>query len=554
MKHMIFFVKYFTCGVMSLGFALVLLCTSVASQPVNVALNKPVTAYYSCGYFGREMYTTMTDAYSSASTRPRRSCEGISTPDTVTVNQQSSVTVKPSYPAEAMVDGSQETWWQSTSRTRLYYYGQVLESERTRKLEAMIDIDLKQEFLMEGVILQLGDALTPQKISIFKSLDNMTFIPWIFAVTVNDRCGTFFNTTYKTIPDNSADIICINFLADDKPPGDTITFDLSMVPAALKEWTRVRYMKIKFYDMLFVYPFNSLADTYNHYVVTELTARAECTCNGQQTGCAISNETGMYECTCGGNTRGRFCESCLPLFNQFAFQYGKPCTECNCFGHSTTCFYKSSVEQENLSIDKNGTKNGGGVCYDCKNNTAGINCEKCADNYYRPSDRVQTAEDACIPCQCNISGSTLNPDTNLVDCVMNNDITLPTGKLPGDCFCKKNVVGSKCDTCKSGFYNLQQSNPLGCSDCECYKDGTVGNNTTCQADSVGQCSCKANVDGRACDKCKEGFYNLTVDNILGCTPCNCDVGGSVNQICDKLTGQCVCISPNIVGRSCDRQV
>ncbi len=35
------------------------------------------------------------------------------------------------------------------------------------------------------------------------------------------------------------------------------------------------------------------------------------------------------------------------------------------------------------------------------------------------------------------------------------------------------------------------------------------------------------------------------------TGCNCDVGGSYNQICGKYTGQCKC-RLNVGGRACDR--
>ena len=35
-------------------------------------------------------------------------------------------------------------------------------------------------------------------------------------------------------------------------------------------------------------------------------------------------------------------------------------------------------------------------------------------------------------------------------------------QVPGDCFCKAAVVGSKCNVCRDGFYNLTQDNTAGC--------------------------------------------------------------------------------------------
>jgi len=40
------------------------------------------------------------------------------------------------------------------------------------------------------------------------------------------------------------------------------------------------------------------------------------------------------------------------------------------------------------------------------------------------------------------------------------------------------------------------------------------------------------------------------DDLQGCKPCDCDVGGAVNDRCDQRTGQCTC-RPNIIGRRCD---
>ena len=66
----------------------------------------------------------------------------------------------------------------------------------------------------------------------------------------------------------------------------------------------------------------------------------------------------------------------------------------------------------------------------------------------------------------------------------------------------------------------------------------------------GQCNCRENVIGRACDTCRPGFFNLNGANPLGCEPCMCDVSGSSNLTCDPINGQCEC-NANITGRQCN---
>lgn len=530
-------------------FLLIFLCPFPGhSQTVNVALQKPVEAMYTCGLFGKESYNTLKDATDSVASRTRRSCVDAREPG---ANRPDLVAKSPSYPASNMVDGDIDTWWQSTSRSRIYHYGTAFTGERSQELEAQITLDLQQEFLAERIIIQMSYALTPQRIVIHKSFDGIEYVPWVYATSNLDWCSTIFNVNMASIPDTLNGTVCVSYPADDLPPGDTISLNFVGVPGALKEWSRIRFIKIKFYDMLFIAPFNALANSYNHYAVAELTVMAECPCNALQTGCVVSNVTGMYECVCGGNTRGRYCETCQPLFNQYKFEYGKPCTECNCHDHATNCFYEEAVEIARESLDLSNQKAGGGVCIDCQHNTDGNNCEKCVAMYFRPANVLQTSPGACVPCGCNRSGSTVNPDTNLMDCVMNNDVVRLDGKLPGECFCKANVQGIKCGACKPQFFNLQQSNPNGCTACGCYTPGTVGASEMCTSDALGQCTCKANVKSRACDECKDGFYGLSGDDPNGCTPCGCDVGGSLNQICNKLSGQCLCRSNNIVGRTCN---
>ncbi|CAO2593251.1 Laminin subunit alpha-3, partial [Lemmus lemmus] len=52
-------------------------------------------------------------------------------------------------------------------------------------------------------------------------------------------------------------------------------------------------------------------------------------------------------------------------------------------------------------MNSQGTYAGGGVCIDCQHNTAGVNCEKCAQGYYRPYGIPVEAHHGCIPCSCD---------------------------------------------------------------------------------------------------------------------------------------------------------
>ena len=44
------------------------------------------------------------------------------------------------------------------------------------------------------------------------------------------------------------------------------------------------------------------------------------------------------------------------------------------------------VEAERSSINTEGVYEGGGVCINCQDNTAGTNCQHCKEGYYRPED------------------------------------------------------------------------------------------------------------------------------------------------------------------------
>lgn len=78
----------------------------------------------------------------------------------------------------------------------------------------------------------------------------------------------------------------------------------------------------------------------------------------------------------------------------------------------------------------------------------------------------------------------------------------------GECVCKPNVVGEKCDVCAFEHYGFQSG--AGCLPCDCAEASESGQ---CE-DLDGRCRCKEGVAGRTCDRCAAGYWNYTAD---GCT-------------------------------------
>ncbi|CAF1597728.1 unnamed protein product, partial [Adineta ricciae] len=281
-----------------------------------------------------------------------------------------------------------------------------------------------------------------------------------------------------------------------------------------------------------------------------------CVCNHNGSTVEVCNkDTGA--CLCKANFTGQTCEHCAPGF------FNHPtCEPCAC--DPTGVIYDACDQR--------------GQCH-CKPNFGGRQCNQCAPGYFRYPD--------CIPCSCDMHGSLgLSCDQTSGQCVCKSNFVgekcqecapglfnfpyceeckcVPAGvrndfpgcgrhNIPGVlCLCKQNVEGRQCDRCKEGFWNMKASNPVGCEPCDCSDSGTLGHLNIC--DSVtGQCPCKLTTQNSTarCDVCADGYYSLKRDDVFGCEPCRCSLGGSLHSICDKHTGQCVC-RPSIVGRECNQ--
>ncbi|XP_069911419.1 usherin isoform X2 [Oryctolagus cuniculus] len=275
---------------------------------------------------------------------------------------------------------------------------------------------------------------------------------------------------------------------------------------------------------------------HRYYAVDEITISGRCQCHGHADVCDTTSQP--YRCLCSQEsfTEGLHCDRCLPLYNDKPFRHGDQvhafnCKPCRCNSHARSCHYDISIDP--FPLDH--LRGGGGVCDDCEHNTTGRHCELCKDYSFRQVGADPSAIDVCKPCDCDKVGT--------------RNSSLLCDQIGGQCNCKRHVSGRQCNQCQNGFYNLQELDPDGCSPCNCNTSGTVDGDITCHQNS-GQCKCKANVIGLRCDHCNFGFKFLRSLNDDGCEPCQCNLHGSVNKFCNPLSGQCEC-KKEARGLQCD---
>lgn len=230
-----------------------------------------------------------------------------------------------------------------------------------------------------------------------------------------------------------------------------------------------------------------------------------CNCSVSGSVQQVCDHTG--KCPCLKNFAGKRCDQCMTGF------YNYPeCLPCNC-DHGAI----------GISCNIEGQCN-------CQPSFDGKTCNQCKENFYNYP--------LCESCDCNPAGVI----AKFAGCG-----SVPAGEL---CQCKERVEGRICDKCRPLYWNLNISNPDGCEDCDCFDDGTIGALNTCDI-KTGQCSCKRNVQGQRCDVCVDGTFDLFGSSLFGCKPCDCDIGGSASNICNKKSGECRC-HPRITGRECTR--
>ncbi|CAG9860176.1 unnamed protein product [Phyllotreta striolata] len=484
------------------------------------------------------------------------------------------------HPPEFAVDG-REAWWQSPPLSRGMKYNEV-----------NLTIDLGQEFHVAYVYIKMANSPRPGLWILEKSVDHgKTFTPWQYFSDNPSDCETFFGKKNNEPIKEDDSVICTNEYSKIVPlEGGEIPISLlNQRPSAnfyfnstvLQEWTRATNVRLRFLrtknllgHLMSVARQDPTVTRRYFYSIKEISIGGRCMCNGHAEACDIPDprDNKVLLCNCKHNTCGAKCNKCCPGYEQKAWRISKleepfSCEPCNCFGHSDTCVYDEEIDRKRLSLDIHGKYDGGGVCKNCRDNTDGINCNKCVPKYFRPYHKHWNETDVCQPCQCETFFSTGNcsegsgrcecrkeftppncdscsfghygyPDCKPCDCYLNGTRDLQCAPQHGDCTCLSNYGGKFCRECAEGFFDFPH-----CSQCECNPKGSVS--SSCDQ-LTGQCTCRNTYDGLKCEQCRNGYFYKDDD----CVYCNCDTGGTEPEICSKETGTCMC-KPGYGGARCD---
>lgn len=447
----------------------------------------------------------------------------------------------PKYMVTASPQDRLKGWWQAENG----------------KQEVMIQVDLEAEFVFTHLIMTFK-TFRPKAMYIERSWNYGK--NWDVYRYFAYNCTKSFPKIPKGPQKNIDDVICVERYSKVEPStkGEVVLKVLDPIiqqkedPYSFKvqDLLKLTNLRVKFTEL---HTFgddvlggkNPEVNKKYYYSLYEMVVRGSCSCYGHAEHCIPAEGTPANvnmvhgKCNCTHFTTGRNCEKCMDGYHDEPW---RPAYK----GQLNVCKKcNCNGHTEKCHFDPavynatGGTS--GGVCDDCQHNTAGRQCETCKPLYYRDPFKNIFDPDVCKPCDCDPAGSIGGGEC---ETVTSGSSTSAIGR----CLCKANAEGRRCDQCKDGFWNMLESNQDGCKSCECDSRGTVESNK-CDQQS-GTCRCLRYVKGRTCSKCSEGYWALGTTP-EGCKPCDCDPGGSKNSTCDDVSGMCQC-RQYLTGRKCDK--
>ncbi|KAL2097309.1 hypothetical protein ACEWY4_006516 [Coilia grayii] len=468
------------------------------------------------------------------------------------------------HPVTNAIDGT-ESWWQSPPLSRGLEYNEV-----------NVTLDLGQLFHVAYVLIKFANSPRPDLWVLERSVDHgKTFTPWQYFAHSKRECIERFGkqpnvhvlgddeqvctTDYsRIVPLENGEIVVS--LVNGRPGSRNFTYS-----PVLQDFTKATNIRLHFLrtSTLLGHLISkaqrdpSVTRRY-YYSIKDISVGGRCVCHGhaQECGNRFHGSQDRLQCNCKHNTCGESCDRCCPGYHQKPWRpatadSANECQPCQCHSHAADCYYDPEVERRRASLDIYGRHDGGGVCLNCQHNTAGVNCELCAEGYYRPYGVSVESPTGCTPCRCN-------PQTTW-GCEMGS----------GRCMCRPEFSGDHCNHCAHGYYGYPQCTrypiyptttkspsgnikeptvcPMGyfgapsCQPCSCEQQGTVPEVCT----AAGRCLCRPGITGERCDRCHEGYHSFPY-----CQACQCERQGTVPEVCTS-SGRCLC-RPGIIGHRCDR--
>ncbi|KAL1287376.1 LAMA1 [Ovibos moschatus] len=490
---------------------------------LNLASNAHISTNATCGEKGPETYCKLVEHVPGRAMRNAqcRVCDG------------SSANPKERHPISNAIDGT-NNWWQSPSiqNGREYHWVTITLDLRQVFQVAYVIIKAANAPRPGNWILERsvdGVEFSPWQYYAVSDTECLTHY------NITPRRGP---PTYRA----DDEVICTSYYSRLVPleHGEIHTSLINGRPSSddlspkLLDFTSARYIRLRLQR---IRTLNADLMTLSHrdprdldpivtrryyYSIKDISVGGMCICYGHASSCPWDEATKKFQCQCEHNTCGDRCNRCCPGYHQQPWRpgtvsSGNTCEECNCHNKAKDCYYDEDVANQRRSLNIAGQFRGGGVCVGCLQNTMGVNCETCVDGFYRPHGVSPYEDNPCRPCDCDPLGS-------LSSVCVKDDLhsDLHRGKWPGQCPCKEGYAGEKCDHCQFGYKGYPE-----CVSCDCNPAGSV-NEEPCSE----SCLCKENVEGSHCDRCKPGFYNLEERNPQGCSECFCF---GVSDVCESLS-------------------
>uniref|UniRef100_A0A5F8GGL0 Laminin subunit alpha 3 n=1 Tax=Monodelphis domestica TaxID=13616 RepID=A0A5F8GGL0_MONDO len=418
------------------------------------------------------------------------------------------------HPVTNAIDGT-ERWWQSPPLSLGLQYNKV-----------NVTLDLGQLFHVAYVLIKFANSPRPDLWVLERSVDSgRTYLPWQFFAHSKIDCWEHFGTEANMPIIEDDDVICtteysrivplengevVVSLVNGRPGAKNFTFS-----PTLREFTKATNIRLRFLrtntllgHLISKAQRDPTVTRRYYYSIKDISIGGRCVCNGHAEVCRAQGPENLFQCECQHNTCGESCGHCCAGYNQKQWQPAtaeqtNECEACNCHGHATDCYYDPDIERLKGSLNIHGVYEGGGVCINCQHNTAGVNCERCLQGYYRPYNVPVEAPHGCMPCSCN------------------PEYTDGCEQGTGRCICKPNFRGENCEHCAKGYYNFPfclsipiypvftprpeaSTTPSGITACQCYGIGAAPGD--CDR-KTGRCFCQPGFHGFSCEECAVGYFH-----------------------------------------------